>query len=116
MGSMQTSLSQMTFLDKEGKDSTNSVLQELKEKCPHVLDMVATTNLFRTSSESGSEKMAQQYSVPFWGNLPCDSELLKCCEEGKSFVEECPNSPAAKIMNGFAERLVKALPVEMGEN
>ena len=123
MGSIQTSLSQMTFLDQEGKDSTESVLQELKEKCPHILDMVATSDLFRTNSSSsstedstsGSEIMAQQYSVPFWGKLPCDSKLLKCCEEGKSFVEACPNSPAAKIMNQFAERLVKALPVEMGE-
>ena len=115
MGFIHTSLSQMTFLDQQGKDATENVLKELNEKCPHIMDMVATSNLFRTNSESGAEKMATQYSVSYWGNLPLDNALLKCCEEGKAFVDVCPTSPVAKILTGFADRLVKTLPVNMAD-
>ena len=117
MGSLQTTISDLTFSDQQGKDVTEVVLQELKEKCPHVLDMVASSKLFQTESRgSGTEAMASQYSAPFWGSLPLNNMLLKCCEEGKPFVDECPESPAATVLKSFAERLTKALPVEMGSS
>lgn len=116
MGSLQTKLSDLTFSDGQGMDATDAVLKELKEKCPHLLGMIATTKLFQTKTISGTESMANQYSAPFWGSLPLDKSLLSCCEEGKSFVDECPESPAAKVLKGFAEKLTKALPVEMGTN
>lgn len=115
MGSFHTSLEQMTFLDEKGTDTTATVLKELKEKCPHLLDMVATSKLFQTKKQNGAEAMAAQYSVPYWGNLPLDAKLLESCEEGKAFVDACPTSPAAKILKGFANRLVKTLPVDMGD-
>jgi len=115
MGSFQSSLSAMSFFDKEGKDETESVMKELKEKCPHVLDMFATSRLFQGNAQNGTQDMAAQYSVPYWGTLPLDSALLKACEEGKAFVTACPSSPAAKILTGFAERLTKGLPVDMGD-
>ena len=114
MGSLQTKLSDLAFSDGQGVDVTNEVLKELKEKCPHLLDMVATSKLFQTKAISGTENMAMQYSAPFWGSLPLDKSLLRCCEEGKSFVDECPESPAAKVLKQFAEKLTEALPVEMG--
>ena len=114
MGSMQTSLSEMKYIDSQGHDATERVLKELKEKCPSLLDVVATSPLFRTNDHSGAADMATHYSVPYWGNLPLDNTLLKCCEKGECFVDKYPASPVAKIMNGFAERLVKKLPVDMG--
>ena len=124
MGSLQTTLSKLTFLDREsGVDKTEFVLKELQEKCPHLLDMVATTDLFRINSNkltsnggglSGAELMAEQYSVPFWGSLPLDADLLKCCDEGKSVVDVCPEAIVSKTLKSFTERLTKALPVEMG--
>jgi len=117
MGSLQTTLSQLTFANGQGEDQTESVLKELKEKCPHLLDLVATSNLFQTESgSSGTKNMATQYSVPYWGSLPLNNSLLKCCEEGKAFAEECPDVPAAKVLKSFADKLTKALPVEMGTN
>lgn len=56
--------------------------------------------------------MAEQYGVPYWGELPMDSDLLKACDEGKCFVDTCPESLAAKALNGFVDRIVKSLPVE----
>jgi hypothetical protein len=41
-----------------------------------------------------------------------DSDLLKACDEGKSFVDTCPDSLAAKALNGFVDRIIKSLPVE----
>lgn len=115
MGSLQTTLANLTFADKEGADVTESVLAELKEKCPHLLEMVATSKLFQTDSgSSGTQKMADQFDVPFWGSLPLDNKLLKACEEGKAFVESNPESPAAKMLSGFVEKLTTKLPVEMG--
>ena len=99
--------------DRDGTDATEAVLKELKEKCPHILDMVTTSSLFKGNDQNGAQTMATQYSVPYWGTLPLDSVLLKCCEEGKAFVDVCPESPVAKILTGFANRLTKALPVEL---
>lgn len=114
MGSFQSTLSKMSFFDKDGKDETENIMKELKEKCPQVLDMFATSDLFQGNLASGAQDMATQHSIPYWGKLPLDTELLKACEEGKAFVQVAPASPAAKIMNGFAERITKGLPVDMG--
>jgi hypothetical protein len=121
MGSLQTTLSKLTFLDASGDDKTEFVIKELQEKCPHLLDMVATTDLFRVKNSDkptngglkGAELMAEQYSVPYWGSLPLDADLLKCCEEGKSVVDVCPESIVSKTLTNFSERLTKALPVDM---
>lgn len=115
MGSFQTPVSHLRFFDKEGVDTTESLIAQLKETCPKLLEMYATSDLFQTTG-GGALKMAEHFNVPFWGNLPLDSALLKACEEGKSFVEVAPTSPVAKILNGFANRLTKALPVDMGDD
>ena len=121
MGSLQTTLSKLTFLDEAGDDKTELVIKELQDKCPHLLDMVATTDLFRVNKNGkptndglrGAELMAKQYSVPYWGSLPLDADLLKCCEEGKSVVKMFPKSIVSKTLECFSERLTKALPVDM---
>lgn len=41
----------------------------------------------------GAEKMCQEMEVPFLGKLPLDQRLAKCCDEGKNFIEEHPDSP-----------------------
>ena len=40
--------------------------------------------------------MASDMGVPFLGKLPLDPRIGKCCDEGKSFLTEVPDSPAAK--------------------
>ena len=115
MGSFQTPVSKLRFFDPKGVDSTEAVLKEIKEKCPQLMEMYATSDLFQTKGGGGAMKMAELFNVPFWGNLPLDSALLNACEAGKCFVEECPESPVAKILNDFAGRLTTALPVDMAD-
>ena len=40
--------------------------------------------------------MSSDMGVPFLGRLPLDPRIAKCCDEGKSFLSEVPDSPAAK--------------------
>ena len=110
MSSYQTKVSDLTFL-KDGVDETANVLAALKEKCPEVVDMVAASNIFPATG-AGAKGMAKSYEVPYWGELPMDSDLLRCCDEGKSFVDAYPDNLAAKALNGFVDQLVKELPVE----
>ena len=40
--------------------------------------------------------MAADMEVPFLGKLPLDPRIGRCCDEGKSFLTEVPDSPAAE--------------------
>lgn len=109
MSSYHAKVSDLQFL-LDGKDETETVVAKLMESCPEVLDMVAASNVFPVSG-TGPKGMAEQYGHPYWGTLPLDSDLMKCCEDGKSFVDTFPDSLAAKSLNGFVDKLVEALPV-----
>ena len=41
--------------------------------------------------------------------------LLKACEDGTSFVDKYPSSPAASPLNSIVDKLILALPVEDDE-
>lgn len=43
----------------------------------------------------GARTMAAEMGVPFLGALPLDPRIGKCCDEGKSFLTEIPDSPAS---------------------
>jgi Mrp family chromosome partitioning ATPase len=111
MALYQIKVKELQFLNQDGQDATADVLRTLEEKSPEVLEMVAASNIFPMSG-TGPRGMADQYGVPFWGSLPLDPNLLQCCEDGKCFVDAYPDSLAAKSLNDFCDKLVKALPVE----
>jgi len=68
--------------------------------CPHCEHEV---DIF---SRGGAEKMAQQFGVPFLGNIALDPELRKSGDGGKPVVLEGENSPHAKSIYEFARRVV----------
>ena len=120
MSGLQMRLSDMKFLkgdddgsnnDNSPQDCTQQVISMLKEKCPEVLSMMVTTDIF-PSSGLGPRGMATQYNVPYLGKLPLDPNLLKACEEGVSFVEKYSSSCAVKPLNDIVDKLILALPVE----
>ena len=121
MSGLQIKLSDMKFLKSEGGDSssqedcTQQALAILKEKCPEVLSMMVTTDVF-PSSGVGPAGMASKYNVPYLGKLPLDPNLLKACEEGVPFVEKYSTSSAAKPLNDIVDKLIIALPVEDEED
>lgn len=113
MGTYQSKFDQMQFVDSDGNDCTQSMMQLLSQKCPEILQCRLSSNLFVGTCSDGAERMAKDYQVPFWGKLPLDHDLLQACEDGKPFVQTNPHAPAAKVLKSFSEQLVKTLPVEM---
>ena len=118
MSKFQTTVQNLSFLshDANGKeiDNTENAIATLKEKCPEILSMFASANVFPPSG-SGPRGMASQFQVPYLGAIPLDPNLLKSCEEGKCFVQGFPESAAASSMNAIADQVLKALPVENHE-
>ena len=59
--------------------------------------------------------MCIEMSVPFLGRIPLDPRIGQCCDEGRSFIKEFPDSLAAiaykKIIQGiyFLDRIFDAL-------
>lgn len=111
MSEYQTKLEQMQFANN-GVDCTQEMLATLRTKCPEALACLVSSPLF-AASHGGAERMAQDYSVPFWGRLPLDPDLLQACEKGLAFVLERPQSEASLRLQDFCKKLVERLPVEM---
>lgn len=42
--------------------------------------------------------MSDELNVEFLGSLPLDPLLARCCDKGKDFLTECPDSPAVKAL------------------
>ena len=51
----------------------------------------------------------QSCLVPFLGRLPHDEQLTMACEDGRSFLEECPNAVAASSFRKMVDTLEKNL-------
>src|ERR1700747_3732142 len=67
--------------------------------CPHCNHEI---DIF---SRGGAERMAQQFTVPFLGNIELDSEVRKSGAGGKPVVLEGENSPHAKSIFAFAKKV-----------
>lgn len=118
MGSFTCNLEQLNYVNRDGVDCTNTVLEILREKCPEALECVAKMQLFAGVSATGgdgAEQMATDHGVPFWGRLPLDPDLLKACEQGKPFVEARASAPAARAIEDFCHRITEVLPVDIVE-
>ena len=116
MGQYQAGFSSLSFLSKDGMtDKTEEIMAKLKETCPEVLDSIVAAKIHPTSG-GGPSQMAAAYNVPYWGSLPMDPNLLECCEAGKSFVDNFPNSTCSRALQGFCDRITKTLTVEEVED
>lgn len=60
------------------------------------------------ANTGGAKKMCEELDVPFLGSLPLDPKVARCCDEGKNFFEEVPDSPVVKAL----EEIVKKLTTE----
>lgn len=120
MGEYTTTLDKLTFATtgKDCKtDCTQKILDTLKEHCPELFEngkdsQLSVSSTLYPASGGGPKEMAERYNVPYWGLLPMDPDLLQACEHGKAFVEEKPESLAAKALEGFCKKIIAKLPVE----
>lgn len=54
-----------------------------------------SSQIFKATT-GGASKMCDQLGVTFLGSLPLDPKVAKCCDEGKNFFDELPDSPVVK--------------------
>nr|XP_054762408.1 cytosolic Fe-S cluster assembly factor nubp1-A-like [Lytechinus pictus] len=53
----------------------------------------------------GASKMCEDLKIPLLGKLPLDPRIGKCCDEGNSFFDEVPDSPATQAYLEIIERV-----------
>ena len=70
----------------------------------------AEINIFRTG---GGMKIAEELNVPFLGGIPIDPEICIHSDNGKPFIIENPNSPAAMAFAEIVRKIERFL--EMGK-
>ncbi len=54
--------------------------------------------------------MADRFGVPYLGKLPMDPNMMKACEEGRSFLEAYPASVAAAPFGDVVAQIVRMTP------
>jgi ATP-binding protein involved in chromosome partitioning len=57
----------------------------------------------------GLEKLSTDLQVPILGSVPFDPLIGSCADEGKFYVSEYPDRPAAAAIHGIAEKLTTML-------
>jgi Mrp family chromosome partitioning ATPase len=57
--------------------------------------------------QGGPKGMADRFNVPFLGALPIDPLLLRCCENGESYVVKHPEAEGALALIKVIEKIVK---------
>eukprot|EP00128_Syssomonas_multiformis_P001349 Colp12_sorted_trinity150504_noHs@18531 len=60
-------------------------------------------------TSGGAAALCAELTLPFLGRIPLDPRIARCCDEGKSFVEEHPESPAATAYKSVVEGIRKQL-------
>ncbi|XP_064406497.1 cytosolic Fe-S cluster assembly factor nubp1-A-like isoform X1 [Halichondria panicea] len=70
-------------------------------KCKHESQIFPPTT-------GGAIKMAADMGVPFLGKLPLDPRIGWCCDRGKSFLSEVPDSPAATAYQEIIQKIIDA--------
>ncbi|XP_017783555.1 PREDICTED: cytosolic Fe-S cluster assembly factor NUBP1 homolog [Nicrophorus vespilloides] len=68
------------------------------------------SEIFKANT-GGARKMCEDLNVPFLGQLPLDPRIARCCDEGKDFITEIPDSPAIKAINLIIENILKSIKV-----
>jgi hypothetical protein len=90
---------------------------------PNSSDQVSSGNNGGTGSDSNGvpsggaaafpntpRGMADRFGVPYLGKLPMDPNMMKACEEGKSFLEAYPGSAASGPFADVVAQIVAMTP------
>lgn len=57
----------------------------------------------------GGEKLCEELNIPFLGTVPLDPRVGKSCDEGQSFLDQHPESPASLAILDVVEKLRDAV-------
>jgi Flp pilus assembly CpaE family ATPase len=62
------------------------------------------------------EKMANLFGVPYLGKLPMDPNMMYSCENGFSFLDQFPNSPATKPFSSIIDKVIDVTKNEISKS
>ncbi|CEH13870.1 probable nbp35-nucleotide-binding protein [Ceraceosorus bombacis] len=61
-------------------------------------------------STGGAKALCEELSLRFLGSVPLDPRIGRCCDEGESFVDAFPESPAAKAYLDIIAQIQELCP------
>lgn len=61
------------------------------------------------ADSGGAEKMADEMSVPLLGHLPVDPLLARCCDEGRDYLSETPDSSTVRALTEIVQSKIHTL-------
>jgi hypothetical protein len=67
--------------------------------------MQNTAEIFPAST-GGAQAMSKELNIEFLGSIPLDPLLARCCDEGKNFFMEIPDSPTINFLNEICKRKI----------
>lgn len=113
MSVFQTRLDKLQFYDADDPrtDRSDHALQLIQQHCPQLLNMIVSTHVFPVSGR-GPQGMAEQFGVPYLGQVPLDPNLLKSCELGCCFVNHYPDSFSVRPLNHIVDKILQDFPLE----
>jgi len=53
----------------------------------------------------GAAKMCEELGIKLLGKIPLDPRLARCCDQGQSFLDEFPESPASIVYREIIEEI-----------
>ncbi|KAL1518171.1 hypothetical protein ABEB36_001833 [Hypothenemus hampei] len=71
-----------------------------------------SSEIFKATT-GGAATMCQELNVRFFGRLPLDPKVAKCCDQGQNFYDVVPDSPAIKSFENIVQELKKLTPVSV---
>ncbi|KAJ2446941.1 cytosolic Fe-S cluster assembly factor nbp35 [Coemansia sp. RSA 2424] len=57
----------------------------------------------------GARALCDELDIPLLGSIPLDPRIGRACDFGSSFVDTCPESPAAKALLAVIDRITQAV-------
>ena len=66
------------------------------------------TKIFYPTS-GGAKSMCEDMGVPFLGAVPIDPLIARNCDEGKSFIQQCPESPTAQVYQSIFDSIIRKI-------
>jgi Mrp family chromosome partitioning ATPase len=72
--------------------------------CPHCGKGI---DLFK---EGGGERAARELDVPFLGSIPIEPSIVSLGDEGKSFLDARPESPASRAFSKIVDNILQEKP------
>ncbi|XP_076839953.1 cytosolic Fe-S cluster assembly factor nubp1 isoform X1 [Brachyhypopomus gauderio] len=74
-------------------------------KCKHDTPPSQNTSQIFPPTTGGAQRMCEELALPLLGRVPLDPRIGRSCDQGKSFLTEVPDSPAAEAYRTIVQSI-----------